>query len=714
MSVAALMIAWALLADLSPAAEPQAPPAPRGAGAGPLPGLLPRPAPRPGIRRWQLAHKTARGRINAIAWSPDGKRIAYNDGRYVRICDARDFRNAAFLVGHSGRITSLDWNRATNRLASSSADGTVRVWSAEGAPLHVLAASKSEVNAVAWSPDGRRLASAEAGGTLPIWDADGTARRVINVSEAPVNAVAWSADGTRLASGDSSQQLKIWNSDGTLAHAAEGHLAPVTAVAWSPDGKRLASASFGFYSDETLQYTADLRFWKSDGAPAASMIDNKSHYGIRWSPDSAMLAVLGDNGELRFVTPEGQERELRKVPGLGGIAVDPSLDWSADGKAFAFGGLRHLIVLDHQGGAARDSGAQSYVLPNYSFADWSPDGRHIALVTSAGVDLWTPDGRRARGLFDAPNAVRPFDGRGQAAWSPDGSELIVGGRGGALRWARVDGKTGKPSVEMPEGFSHVAWNAATGQRAFAKGDQLLLADREGTLGSPVKALGQIDSIRWSRDGSSLAVLSALKGERTRFAMQRLGSDGKVTATLNDLAGEVDAVDLSPDGMLVALGYDSGMWELWDLAKTNEPLRSERAVAASSCMDLSFAPDGKHFATAGWDGAVKLWRLDGTCERTCIGHTGPLYSVSFSPDGRRFVTAGWDQSLRVWNAETGREETIVFFADREISITIAADGRIVAGSRPAIESQFAFLIEGPSGRMEAVEYTEFLARTGQSP
>src|ERR1700722_13972464 len=75
--------------------------APATAGREPLPGLVPAPRPLSGLGRWQLAYRLPRGRITAIAWSPEGTRIAYRESNSVRICDAQTFETQHVLVGHS-------------------------------------------------------------------------------------------------------------------------------------------------------------------------------------------------------------------------------------------------------------------------------------------------------------------------------------------------------------------------------------------------------------------------------------------------------------------------------------------------------------------------------------------------------------------------------------------------------------------------------------
>ena len=58
------------------------------------------------------------------------------------------------------------------RLASASADGTIKIWDpATGAELCTLADHGGQVNCIHWSPDGLKLLSASRDNTVRIWDA---------------------------------------------------------------------------------------------------------------------------------------------------------------------------------------------------------------------------------------------------------------------------------------------------------------------------------------------------------------------------------------------------------------------------------------------------------------------------------------------------------------------------------------------------------------
>ncbi len=111
--------------------------------------------------------------VNAVAWSPDGTRIASgSDDGTVQVWDAASGKILTFYHGHSDMVIAVAWSPDGTRIASASSDKTVQVWdAAKGDNVYTYAGHSDAVNTVAWSPDGTHIASASSDKTVQVWDA---------------------------------------------------------------------------------------------------------------------------------------------------------------------------------------------------------------------------------------------------------------------------------------------------------------------------------------------------------------------------------------------------------------------------------------------------------------------------------------------------------------------------------------------------------------
>src|SRR6185503_7049061 len=102
--------------------------------------------------------------------------------------------------GHTLSVTSLAWSPGGDHVASTSDDGTLRIWSlaqSTDAGWTLYAESDVPLLKIATSPDGGSVAAGAKDGTVRIWDTtSGALRRTAKSSNgAEVEALAWSRSG---------------------------------------------------------------------------------------------------------------------------------------------------------------------------------------------------------------------------------------------------------------------------------------------------------------------------------------------------------------------------------------------------------------------------------------------------------------------------------------------------------------------------------------
>ncbi len=136
---------------------------------------------------------------------------------------------------------------------------------------------------------------------------------------------------------------------------------------------------------------------------------------------------------------------------------------------------------------------------------------------------------------------------------------------------------------------------------------------------------------------------------------------------------VQSLAFSPDGRLLASGEYRAV-KLWQ-REPNLPLFTLGAEPATA---VATSPDGKLFATAAKDNAVRIWNAaDGQQTREFSGHSGVINSLEFSPDSTKLASASADKSIRVWDVAAGS-----VFSQVETPNEIAAVAWILGGKQLA--------------------------------
>lgn len=128
---------------------------------------------------------------------------------------------------HDAHVLKAIFDPTGGRVATASADGTVRLWSvAEGTLIRTLAGHKGEVSLLAFSPSGKVLLSGGADATARLWfDGETEARYTLTGHTAYLTAVAFNIDGSQIATGSHDSTVRLWD--------LKDESKPESAVGWS-------------------------------------------------------------------------------------------------------------------------------------------------------------------------------------------------------------------------------------------------------------------------------------------------------------------------------------------------------------------------------------------------------------------------------------------------------------------------------------------------
>ena len=150
----------------------------------------------------------------------------------------RSASESRLLQGHRGCIYDVRFSPDGRRIASGSADMTVKLWdTATGKNLLTFSDHTDQVLAVAFSPDSQRVASTGRDRTASVWDAVNGRTRLTMDLGAPAACIAFSPDGRRIVTGSEDHTAKVWDAGtGARLLTLTGHSNEVSSIAFSPEG----------------------------------------------------------------------------------------------------------------------------------------------------------------------------------------------------------------------------------------------------------------------------------------------------------------------------------------------------------------------------------------------------------------------------------------------------------------------------------------------
>jgi eukaryotic-like serine/threonine-protein kinase len=411
-------------------------------------------------------------RASFVAFHPNGRQLAIVCATGIQVYDIETGRKLADLPQPAGAQRPT-WDPRGNTLAVGCSDRMIHIWDvASRKPIVRLEGHSSEGISFAYNHAGDLLASTSWDGTLRLWDPR-TGEQLLK-TEAGAVSLRFSPDDRFLAAEVADSKLRIWEVGRSSAYCklvgspALGRASYFTDCAISPNGRVLASTkqtgvSFWDLAKRKelafapIGYTLSVVFESSNalltggraGLLRWPVQKNVGETGLlRIDPPTRLLPFWGDDigssSDGRVITsPQGtgalvldKDHPDRPIPltphaDVRYTAVSPDGQWAATGSHF------HTKVKIW---AAR-TGKLVAELPEETRAlvRFSPDGRWLATYVARGLSLWEV------GSWKPGKQI----GGGPFAFSPDSQLVAVETGHGAVRLVSPDSGQEYARLEDP-------------------------------------------------------------------------------------------------------------------------------------------------------------------------------------------------------------------------------------------------------------------------
>jgi Tol biopolymer transport system component/imidazolonepropionase-like amidohydrolase len=467
---------------------------------------------------------------HAPAWSPDGRRVAFQaylkDTWHLWVMNA-DGTGLVEVTAGPFDDREPHWSPDGTRLAfASDRSGQYDIWvlTLATGTLARLTTNPANDSMPSWSPDGREIAFVSDREARGIYARriDGGVDRLVVADRDVAHSPSWSPDGRSIAHVSVAGAVSRLMVDGRTISDADEDVFPfrptwdVTGQIWYSANGQVRRRPRAGGAPAVVPFTAQVSFARDGFVPRRTVTQYTRPQPVRGvmqpviAPDGQRAAFVA-LGDLWLVSLTERDPVPQRLTNDAAVEMNPA--WAPDGQSLVFSsdrdGQMDLWVRDLRTGHDRRLAAAG-ALPTFS-----PDGTRVAFLDPDSqlrvVTVASGEARTAHGRLNEP---------GKPSWSPDGRAVVMS----ALRTY---------STRFREGTNQVLWvqvepsPSVDGRDAFSPDrwiDPL-----------PHKSIGMRQNLGpvWSPDGREMVAI--VDGSVSIFPVGRdgtsLGSVRRVTADL---------------------------------------------------------------------------------------------------------------------------------------------------------------------------------------
>ena len=524
------------------------------------------------------------------AISPDGQRIAFAEGRFIRVVPIGGGTTLTLGAGE-GQIRYLTW-MTNSIIVAEDVTPSGRWWTyeiGEGERRPLWGATANELRQLTWSRNSRTAA-----------------------------AVQFTADGAQL--------VRISGSDPGAAERIKGR------PSWP-----------AFRTDREIACIIEARLTSPCGSPPWKFDVNRDVYGpIAFSPDgnTVYFSSPNDRGMVELWSADMTRRRTRRLSNFSRDAYAPSV--SADGTVlFKTQTYRtHLAELTFNGGRTRQLTTFQSETPSYhpsrpliafTFGTWRrviDDAKYPDIAQEIGVvDLtqpvpaatpfevledsdsedqamtWSPNGRwiafHSHKEMSDDIWLRPADGS-----APD-KRITFLGRGAEVGWPRwsPDGKAILLNGARDDKSRSVLYTIGIDQETGAATSALREIAVDGIRGAM-----EMGHAEWMPDAATIiAIAKEGPGRHAIFTVSSAGGPATIVHRF-DNEHEFGGLGVSPDGRYVAFTAPSadGFFQIFR-KELGIPSHAMNVTSdPSHKTQPAFSPDGSRIAFTVWSYTAAFW------------------------------------------------------------------------------------------------------------